>query len=251
MRKKVIAGNWKMYYSPAKAVGFVNEIKDKINTDKHDVVLCVPFINLQPVMDAVKGTHISVGAQNMHYKDEGAVTGEISGAMLKDIGVPYVIIGHSERRANFNETDTSVNLKLLKAITHGLKPIVCVGETLKQRKEGITKDLVRRQATAALYAAPGESVKSVIIAYEPIWAIGSGLAATTADAEEACSTIRQVIAELYCSETADAVRILYGGSVTASNAAELFAMPNVDGGLVGGASIKPDFERIVNFENFG
>ncbi|MDR1663984.1 MAG: triose-phosphate isomerase [Clostridiales bacterium] len=248
MRKKVIAGNWKMYNAPSKAVSFVNQIKDKIDTDKSDVVLCVPYISLQPVMDALKGTRVSVGAQNMHYKDEGAVTGEISGAMLKEMGVPYVIIGHSERRAGFNETDTGVNLKTIKALSLGLKPIVCVGESLKQRKEGITNDLLRRQTTIALYGISNGDAEKIIIAYEPIWAIGTGMAATSADAEEACATIRETVAGIYDRETADAIRILYGGSVTADNAPELFAQPNVDGGLVGGASLKPDFERVVNFD---
>jgi triosephosphate isomerase len=248
MRKKVIAGNWKMYYSPAQAVAFVNGIKDKINSEKHEVVLCVPYTDLQPVMDAVKGTRIGVGAQNMHYKDEGAVTGEISGTMLKSMGVPYVVIGHSERRANFGETDTSVNLKTSKAIENGIIPIVCVGETLKQRKDGITLDVIKKQTTIALLGQPAGAVRDVIIAYEPVWAIGTGVTATKEDAEEACAHIRKTLADLYEEETADAVRVLYGGSVTAANASELFAMPNVDGGLVGGASVKPDFERIVRFD---
>lgn len=248
MRRKVIAGNWKMYYAPAKAVEFVRSIREKIDTDASDVVLCVPYVDLQPVMDAVAGTHIQVGAQNMHYKDEGACTGEISGAMLKDMGVPYVILGHSERRANFGESDTNVNLKVLKAISHGLKPIICVGESLKQRKEGITSELIRKQTIIAMLAVTKEAARDVVIAYEPIWAIGTGLAATVEDAEDACATIRQTLAELYDHETADQIRVLYGGSVNAENATELFAMPNVDGGLVGGASIKAEFERIVHFD---
>jgi triosephosphate isomerase len=247
MRKKIIAGNWKMYYSPAKAVAFVNEIKDKINTDASDVVLCVPFINLQPVMDALKGTFIKVGAQNMHYKDEGACTGEISGFMLKEMGVPYVIIGHSERRANFGETDTAVNLKALKALENGLTPIICVGESLKQRKSGITADLIRRQTVIALLSMKADDVAKTVIAYEPIWAIGTGETATNEQAEEACAVIRHVVGELYGASVADAVRIQYGGSVNADNASALFNMPNIDGGLVGGASIQPSFERIVNY----
>ncbi len=248
MRKKVIAGNWKMYYSPAQAVKFVNEIKDKINKDASEVVLCVPFVDIPAVQDAVKGTYINVGAQNMHYKKEGACTGEVSGEMLKDMGVPYVIIGHSERRANFNETDTSVNLKTIKALELGLTPIVCVGESLKQRKANITSDLLRRQTTIALIGLTPEQVTKAVIAYEPIWAIGTGETATNEQAEEACALIREVVRDNYGDEAADAIRILYGGSVNESNASQLFAMPNIDGGLVGGASLKPSFERIVNFE---
>jgi len=247
MRKKVIAGNWKMYKTPAEAAAFVNALKDKINTDASEVVLCVPYVNLAPVLAAVKGTHIKVGAQNLHYKDEGACTGEISALMLKDLGVPYVIVGHSERRAGFGDTDTTVNLKALKALEHGLTPIICIGESLKQRKENVTADLLRRQTTYALYGMDAATVPKTVIAYEPIWAIGTGETATDEQAEEACALIRQVIKELRGGEAADAIRILYGGSVNAGNASSLFAMPNIDGGLVGGASLQPTFERIVHF----
>jgi triosephosphate isomerase len=247
MRKKIIAGNWKMYFSPAKAVAFVEMLKESINTDAVEVVLCVPYINLQPVMDAIKGTFIKVGAQNMHYKDEGACTGEISGKMLHEMGVPYVIIGHSERRANFGDTDTSVNLKSLMALKNGLIPIICVGESLKQREEGITSDLLRRQVSFALMGMTKEQVAASVIAYEPIWAIGTGKTATNEQAEEACAEIRQIISENFNFAAASAIRILYGGSVKPDNAGPLFAMDNIDGGLVGGASIQPSFERIVNF----
>jgi triosephosphate isomerase len=248
MRKKLIAGNWKMFFSPAKAVDFVNSLKNKINTELSDVVLCVPYIDLQPVKQALAGTFIKVGAQNMHYKDEGACTGEISGLMLKEMGIPFVIIGHSERRANFCETDTAVNLKVLKALSHGISPITCIGETLKQRKSGITMELLRKQTSIALLDVPKDKASSVVIAYEPIWAIGTGETASNEQAEEACASIRETIADLYDQSTAETVRILYGGSVTGDNAKELFAMPNIDGGLVGGASVKPDFERIVQWQ---
>lgn len=248
MRKKIIAGNWKMYKTPSQATVFVNAIKDKIDTDASEVVLCVPYVSLCPVMAAVKGTHIKVGAQNLHYKDEGACTGEISPAMLKDLGVPYVIVGHSERRAGFGETDTTVNLKTLKALAYGITPIICVGESLKQRKDNITADLLRRQTTYALYGMDAETVAKLVIAYEPIWAIGTGETATKEQAEDACALIRQVIRVAHGDTAADAIRILYGGSVNEKNAAALFTMPNIDGGLVGGASIQPTFERIVHFE---
>jgi len=247
-RKKVIAGNWKMFYSPPKAVAFVNEIKEKIDTDKSEVVLCVPSVNLHPVMDALQGTHIKIGAQNMHYKNEGAYTGEVSAAILKEMNVPYVIIGHSERRASFGETDTTVNLKVLKAIEMGLTPIICVGESLKQRKANITEDLIKRQVTIALLWATPEAVAKLVIAYEPIWAIGTGETATTQQAEAACAVVRETVKGTHGAAAADAIRVLYGGSVTDKNARELFTMPNIDGGLVGGASIQPSFERIVHFE---
>jgi triosephosphate isomerase len=246
-RKKIIAGNWKMHFTPAKAIEFTNKIKDSVNTNACDVVFCVPYINLQPVADALAGTHIKVGAQNMHYRDEGACTGEISGLMLKEIGIPYAIIGHSERRAGFGDTDTTVNMKTLKAVEHGITPIICVGELLKHRKAGITPDLLRRQTMFALMGVPAEAVAGIVIAYEPIWAIGTGETATNEQAEEACGLIRGIVGELYGANTADAIRIQYGGSVNAENAGALFSMPNIDGGLVGGASIQPSFERIVNF----
>jgi triosephosphate isomerase len=248
MRKKVIAGNWKMYHSPKRAAAFVNEIKASIDSDVHEVVLCVPYVDIEAVQEALQDTNIKVGAQNMHYKDEGACTGEISGLMLKEMGVPYVIIGHSERRANWGETDTSVNLKVVKALEHGLVPIICVGENLKQRKDNITSDLLRRQTTIALIGLTAEEASRVVIAYEPIWAIGTGETATDEQAEEACAYLREVVKANFGENTAETIRILYGGSVNDGNASQLFAMPNIDGGLVGGASLKPSFERIVHFE---
>jgi len=244
MRKKIIAGNWKMNHGPKDAVSFANSIKNTIGSDT-DVVFCVPYVSLAPVAEALSGTSISVGAQNMHFEDCGAYTGEISGKMLADMGVPYVIIGHSERRAYFTETDDTVNKKTKKALSCGLKPIVCVGETLHQREQGITVDLIRLQTKIALRDISAEDAKSVVIAYEPVWAIGTGITATDDQAEEACAAVRQVLSEIYDRETAEEMRIQYGGSVTKDNAAALFAMPNIDGGLVGGASLKADFEVIT------
>jgi len=248
MRKKIVAGNWKMNFAPSKAKTFANEMKDKLNTDKVEVVLCVPYVALQTMQDALAGTSVKVGAQNMHYRDEGAYTGEISGIMLKDMGVPYVVIGHSERREYFGETDTTVNLKTLKALEYGIVPIVCVGESQKQRKQSRTWDVLRKQLLVALCELSPEDVAKVVIAYEPIWAIGTGEVATTAQAEEACAFIREHIRNRFGDSAADAVRILYGGSVAPDNAKELFAMSNIDGGLVGGASLAPSFEKVVHFE---
>jgi len=244
-RRKVIAGNWKMNFTPAEAAKFATEMKGKLNVDFADVVLCVPYVSLQPVMDALKGTNIKVGAQNMHYMDNGAYTAEISGPMLKTMGVEYAIIGHSERREKFGETDTTVNLRALAAIKHGITPIICVGESLKQRDASRTNDILVKQTNLALDGMTAKQVSELIIAYEPIWAIGTGKVATVDQAEEACKVIRDRIAEIYCPDTAAKVRIQYGGSVDPSNANDLFAQPNIDGGLVGGASMKPSFEDVV------
>jgi len=244
-RRKVVAGNWKMNFTPAEAKKFAEEIKSKIDTNMADVVLCVPYVSLQPVMDALKGTNIKVGAQNMHYMDGGAYTAEISGPMLSSMGIKYAIIGHSERREKFGETDTTVNLRAKAAIKHGITPIICVGESLKQRKEERTIDILVKQINIALDELTAAQVAEVVIAYEPIWAIGTGVVATTQQAEEACKAIRSRIAMIYGAETANATRILYGGSVDPSNAKELFAQENIDGGLVGGASMKPSFEEVV------
>jgi len=248
MRKKIVAGNWKMHFTPTKAVEFAGEIKGKIDTEKVEVVICVPYVNIQSVLKEFEGTNIKVGAQNMHYMDEGAYTGEISGAMLGDMGVPYVIIGHSERRERFGETDTTINLKVLKALEHGLTPIICVGESQKQRKSNRTQGVLRKQLAFALDELTPTNVAKVVIAYEPIWAIGTGEVATTEQAENACALIRDQIFTRFGHTAADKVRILYGGSVTADTAAELFSMPNIDGGLVGGASVVPSFEKVVHFE---
>jgi triosephosphate isomerase len=248
MRRKLIAGNWKMFFTPPAAGAFAEAMRDKLDTDGADVVFCVPFVSLQPVMDALKGTNIKVGAQNMHYMDEGAYTGEISGEMLAAMGVPYVIIGHSERRERFGETDTTVNLKIHSALKHGLTPIVCVGESQRQRKEQRTEDVLRKQIAFALEGVSPLDAAKIVVAYEPIWAIGTGEVATLEQAEEACALIREQISERCGVVAQEEVRILYGGSVSPDNAAALFSMPNIDGGLVGGASVKPSFEKVVRFE---
>jgi triosephosphate isomerase len=247
MRKKMVAGNWKMFFVPPAARKFAEEMKDRLNTDNVDAVLCVPYVSLQSVMDALAGSNVKVGAQNMHYMDEGAYTGEISGEMLASMGVPYVIIGHSERRERFGETDTTVNLKTLKALEHGLTPIICVGESQRQRREKRTGAVLRKQIAFALDEVTPEQAENIVIAYEPIWAIGTGEVATLEQAEEACALIRAKIAERLGGEAAEKVRILYGGSVTPDNAKALFGMPNIDGGLVGGASVKQSFEQVVHF----
>ncbi len=247
MRKKIIAGNWKMNKTPKEALELVNLLKNKVDTDKADVVFCVPAVDLIPVLTALEGTKISVGAQNVHFEDCGAYTGEISADMLKEIGVKYVIIGHSERRQYFNEKNETVNKKVLKALEKGLIPIVCVGETLKQREQGITVDFIRIQVRTALLNVTKEDAEKIVIAYEPIWAIGTGVTATSEQAEEVCAEIRKVVGEIFNSDIAEKVRIQYGGSVKGANAGELFNMPNIDGGLVGGASLKEDFSNIVNY----
>ena len=246
-RKKIIAGNWKMNKTPSEAVALVEELKDLVKNDKVDVVYCVPAIDIVPVVEAVKGTNVKVGAENFYIEDSGAYTGEISAPMLKDAGVEYVIIGHSERREYFKEDDAFLNKKVKKAIEAGLTPILCCGESLEQREMGVTMDWIRYQIKSDLYGVSADDVKNIVIAYEPIWAIGTGKTATTEQAEEVCRNIRYCIAEMYDIATAVAVRIQYGGSVNAGNAAELFAQPNIDGGLVGGASLKADFGKIVNY----
>jgi len=245
MRKMLIAGNWKMNFAPKKAVKFVDQIKESIDIKERDVVLCVPYVALQPVKDALKGTSVQVGAQNVHYMDDGAYTGEISPAMLDEMEVPYVIVGHSERREKFAESDTNVNLRALRALKHGLCPIICVGETQKQRGAQRTEDVLRKQVKFALDEIKPERAEKVVIAYEPIWAIGTGVTATTAQAEDACAFIRTLLVERFGKEIAQKIRILYGGSVTPKNAAELFSQPNIDGGLVGGASTIPTFDEVV------
>jgi triosephosphate isomerase len=248
MRKKIIAGNWKMNMVPKTAETFAREIKDKINTDDVEVILCVPFVHLTMMQEIFAGTHVKIGAQNMHYADDGAYTGEISAKMLAGMGVPYVIIGHSERREYFGENDTQVNLKALKALQNGLTPIVCIGETSKQRKSGRTFPVIRKQLAFAVDEMSAEDITKVVIAYEPVWAIGTGETATKEQAEEVCMMIRKQINARNGHWAADNVKILYGGSVTDENAGELFAMPNIDGGLVGGASLKHSFEKVVRFD---
>ena len=247
MRKKIVAGNWKMNMTPSQAVKLVEELKPLVVSDDVEVVYCVPAIDIVPVVEALKGTNVAVGAENMYFEEKGAYTGEISAEMLLDAGVKYVIIGHSERRDYFKEDDALLNKKVKKAIEAGLTPILCCGETLEQREMGVTMDWIRLQIKSDLAGVAAADVANMVIAYEPIWAIGTGKVATTAQAQEVCGFIRTVFEELYDKETADQIRILYGGSVNASNAAELFAQPDIDGGLVGGASLKPDFADIVNY----
>ena len=247
-RKKIVAGNWKMNMTPSEAVKLVAELKDLVKNDDVDVVYCVPAIDIVPVVEAVKGTNVKVGAENMYVEEKGAYTGEIAPAMLVDAGVSYVIIGHSERRDYFKEDDAFLNKKVLKAFEHGLTPILCCGESLEQRETGVTMDWIRLQIKSDLVGVTADQVKSMVIAYEPIWAIGTGKTATTEQAQEVCKAIRECIAEVYDEATAEAIRIQYGGSVNAATAPELFAQPDIDGGLVGGASLKPDFGKIVNWK---
>ncbi len=248
MRKKIIAGNWKMNKTPSQAVALVNELKPLVANEEVDVVFCVPAIDIIPCIEAAKGSNIEIGAENMYYEESGAYTGEIAPDMLTDVGVKYVIIGHSERREYFAETDETVNKKVLKAFEHGITPIICCGETLTQREQGITMDWIRQQIKIAFLNVTADQAKTAVIAYEPIWAIGTGKTATSEQAEEVCKGIRECIAEIYDDATAADIRIQYGGSVNAGNAAELFAMADIDGGLVGGASLKADFGKIVNYK---
>ena len=247
-RKKIIAGNWKMNMTPSEAVELVNTLKPLVVTEEADVVFCVPAIDIIPVVEAAKGSNIQVGAENMYFEEKGAYTGEISPNMLTDAGVKYVVLGHSERREYFAETNETVNKKMLKAFEHGLTPIMCCGETLEQREQGVTMDFIRQQVKVGFQNVTADQAKTAVIAYEPIWAIGTGKTATTEQAQEVCKAIRECIAEVYDEATAEAIRIQYGGSVNAGNAAELFAMGDIDGGLVGGASLKPDFGKIVNYK---
>jgi len=247
MRKKIVAGNWKMNKTMAETLEFAGDMSKKVDFADVDVVFCVPYTAISAASTAVEGTSVAIGAQNMHFEEAGAYTGEISAVMLKDFAVKYVIIGHSERRAYFGETDDTVNKKTKAAISHDLIPIVCVGETLGQRQLNITIEHVRTQVKIAFNGICSADAQKIVIAYEPIWAIGTGVTATVLQAEEACAAVRQVLSELYGAATANAIRIQYGGSVTADNARELFLQPNIDGGLVGGASIKADFDKIVNY----
>lgn len=247
MRKKVIAGNWKMNKLPNEAISFIEELAPLVKDTQNEVVLCVPFTDLFYSLLYVQNTNIKIGAQNMHWEENGAYTGEISAEMLKSIGVKYVIIGHSERRQYFAETDEAVNKKVKKAISVGLIPIICVGETLKQREQERTIEIITNQTRLALQGLTEEEVSNVIIAYEPIWAIGTGKTATAEDANCAMHEIRNEISKMYGQNTAERVIIQYGGSVKSTNAEELFSMPDIDGGLVGGASLNAkEFGDIVN-----
>ena len=247
-RRKIIAGNWKMNMTPSEAVELVNTLKPLVATEDADVVFCVPAIDIIPAMEAAKGSNIAIGAENMYFEEKGAYTGEISPAMLTDVGVKYVIIGHSERREYFAETNETVNKKVLKAFEHGITPIMCCGETLEQREQGVTMDFIRQQVKVGFLNVTADQAKTAVIAYEPIWAIGTGKTATTEQAQEVCKAIRECIAEIYDEATADVIRIQYGGSVNATTAPELFAQPDIDGGLVGGAALKPDFGKIVSWK---
>ncbi len=248
MRKMIIAGNWKMNKTAKETRELIETLKPLVKTEEADVVFCVPAVSLMLATEITKGTNIEIGAQNMYYEENGAYTGEIAPNMLTEIGVKYVVIGHSERREYFGETNETVNKKVLKAIEHNLVPILCCGEYLEQREQGITIDLIRQQIKIGLKDVSAEDVKKVVVAYEPIWAIGTGVTATSDQAEEVCAAIRELLVELYGQAVAEEVRIQYGGSVNAGNAAELFAKPNIDGGLVGGASLKADFGQIVNYK---
>ena len=248
MRKKVIAGNWKMNMLPNEAIQFIEELTPLVKDTENEVILCVPYTDLFYALLTAQNTNIKIGAQNMHYEEKGAYTGEISAQMLKSINVEYVIIGHSERRQYFNETDETVNKKIKAAFVNGLKPIVCVGETLEQRENGETVKIITNQTKLALEGLTDEQVKNTIIAYEPIWAIGTGKTATSEDANNSIKAIRDEICQIYGQNVANGVIIQYGGSVKSSNAKELFEMSDIDGGLVGGASLKSEeFSKIVNY----
>lgn len=249
MRRKVIAGNWKMNMLPNEAIEYIQSFETMVKDSKAEIILCVPYTDLFYCLMNAQGTNIKIGAQNMHFAENGAYTGEISAKMLKSIGVEYVIIGHSERRQYFNETDETVNKKIKAAFENELKPIVCVGETLEQREAGKTENIITSQTRLALDGLTGDQVKNTIIAYEPIWAIGTGKTATSEDANNSIKAIRAEIKRLYGDDVAEEVIIQYGGSVKSSNAKELFSTSDIDGGLVGGASLKPDeFSKIVNYD---
>lgn len=249
MRKKVIAGNWKMNMLPNEAIEYIEAFEALVKNTKNEVILCVPYTDLFYCLNCAQGTNIKIGAQNMHWEENGAYTGEVSGKMLKSIGVEYVIIGHSERRQYFAETDDTVNKKIKAAFANHLKPIVCVGETLEQREAGETSTIITTQTRLALEGLTDEQVKNTIIAYEPIWAIGTGKTATSDDANNSIKQIRAEIEKIYGKDIAEEVIIQYGGSVKSENSKELFSMSDIDGGLVGGASLKPEeFAKIVNFE---
>ncbi len=246
MGKYIIAGNWKMNKLPSETCAFVREVAEATRGAECEVVCCTPYVCLGEAVKGAEGTHVAIGAENLHFEDKGAFTGEVSADMLLDLGVKYVIIGHSERRQYFAETDETVNRKIKKALEKGLIPIVCVGESLEQREAGITTDLIAIQIKKAFAGVGAEDAKKVVIAYEPIWAIGTGKTATADQAEEVCAAIRAMLKALYDGETAEAVTVQYGGSMNASNAAELLAKPDIDGGLIGGASLKSaDFAKIV------
>ena len=247
MRKPIIAGNWKMNKTPAET-GAENELKPLVQDAEVDVVVCPPFVCLAAAAEALKGSNIALGAQNMHFEEKGAYTGEIAPNMLKELGVEYVIIGHSERRQYFGETDESVNKKVTVALAHGLNPIMCVGETLEEREKGITEKVVEKQTREGLKGLEGQDVQRVVIAYEPVWAIGTGKTATSDQANEVIAFIRGIVSDMFGKDVAEKIRIQYGGSMNPKNASELMAMPDIDGGLIGGASLKAeDFAKVVKY----
>lgn len=246
LRKAVIAGNWKMNMTPSRAKTLIEELRPLVENAYCGVILCVPFTDIPASVEAAQGSNIRIGAQNVHFKASGAYTGEVSAEMLLEAGAEYVIIGHSERRTYFNETDRTVNLRVLAALNAGLKPIICVGETLEQRELGYTRTLIQFQTKMALTGVAAEQLPSLIFAYEPIWAIGTGVTATARQADEGNGFVRAAIAENYGAQAAEGVTVQYGGSMKPGNAAELLTCVNVDGGLIGGASLKaPDFAAIV------
>ena len=248
MRRYVIAGNWKMNFTPSEAAAFINEVKPLVEGKNNcDIIFCAPFVTIGAAMEAAKGSNIKIGAQNVHFEEKGAFTGEISAKMLKEIGVEYVIIGHSERRQYFGETDHTVNLRTKAALNAGLKVLLCLGEVKEERLAGITNEVVAMQTKLDLAGISAEELKNVIIAYEPVWAIGTGLTATPEQADETCGAIRDVVASLYGRKAADELIIQYGGSMNDKNAAELLSKANVDGGLIGGASLVAEkFNAIVD-----
>lgn len=248
MRMPIIAGNWKMHNTIDEAIKLVEELKPMVSDAKCEVVVCPTFVCLHAVKDAVKGTNIKIGAQNMHFEEKGAFTGEVSPVMLENMGIDYVIIGHSERRQYFNETDETINKKIKASFEHNLIPILCVGETLDERESDITEEVIAKQIKLDLANISGELVEKIVIAYEPIWAIGTGKTATSEEANETIAFIRGIVSSIYGKDVSDKVRIQYGGSVKPSTISEQMSMSDIDGALVGGASLKAeDFAAIVNF----
>ena len=247
MRTPIIAGNWKMNKNMEESIELIKDIKKHKLEENVEKVVCVPFTDLNVVKGELEGTDIKLGAQNMHFEESGAYTGEISPTMLQEIGVDYVVLGHSERRQMFNETDETVNKKVNSAVKHGIKPIVCVGETLEQKEAGKEKEIVKGQIEGALEGLSGEDIKDLVVAYEPIWAIGTGKTASAEDAESMCGFIRSIINDLY-GDLSESLRIQYGGSVKPANVKELMEKTEIDGALVGGASLKAeDFVKLINF----
>ncbi len=251
MRRYVIAGNWKMNMTPAETRAYLRELVPLVqDKDGCDIVLCVPFVDIESAVQAAKGSRIKIGAQNVHYEAKGAFTGEVSASMLREVGAEYVVVGHSERRQYFGETDATVNLRTKAALAAGLTVILCLGEVKKQRLAGITDEVVAMQTKLALEGIDEASLSRVIIAYEPVWAIGTGLTATPEQADQTCGVIRRTVARLYSPAAAEALVIQYGGSMNDANAAELLSRPHVDGGLIGGASLVPSkFATIIEAAN--